>query len=166
VNDTAALPDAWAITEPPRPVPEPLRDGAGLRERLERAGTTDGKLIGQLQDRIGEAHAELREFLLGLLDVADAIERVAAAIAASGGSDERAVRATGRRLQQVLRKQGVTRAELVGRVLDPALADADEAEPDGAVPNETVLRERQGAYLWCDEVLRRGRVVVSTRLEP
>jgi molecular chaperone GrpE (heat shock protein) len=166
MNDAAALPEAWAITEPPRPVPEPLLDGAGLRERLERAGTADGKLIGQLQDRIGEAHAERRNFLLSLLDVADAIDRVAAGMAASGRSDERAVRATGRMLQQVLRKHGVTRAELVGRVLDPALADADEAEPDGSVPNETVLREREAAYLWCDGVLRRGRVVVSTRLEP
>jgi molecular chaperone GrpE (heat shock protein) len=125
----------------------------------------DGKLIGQLQDQLGEAHGELRSFLLGLLDVADAIDRVAAGIAASGGSDLRAVRATGRKLQQVLRTQGVTRAELVGQVLDPALADAAASEPDESVPNETVLQEVESAYLWGDGVLRRGRVVVSTRPE-
>jgi molecular chaperone GrpE len=123
-------------------------------------------LIGELQNKIGESRADQRTFLLGLLDVADAIDRVAAGIAASGGSDERAVRATGRKLQQVLRKHGVTRVDLVGQVLDPALADAEEAERNVSVPEETVLREREAAYLWCDGVLRRGRVVVSTRLKP
>lgn len=156
--------DPLAIVETDRPVhPAVQGDVDEVMVRIGRAVKANGRQVGELSDRLAGAERDLRTFLTGLLDVMDAFDRVRQEAEGSIAGVPRSVEATAKLLERRLAKQGVQRVELVGRELDPELADADEVVVDPSVAEETVVRVVVSAYSWRGEVLRRGVVVVSTR---
>jgi molecular chaperone GrpE (heat shock protein) len=152
--------DPFAITEPPVPVPESVRTvdvAAELARLMVRCARLEDLLK---QERLRAAAAE-RELLLGLLDVGDAVDRMA-----QQGAPERlrrALEATQRLARRTLSRAGVVPMNLAGIVPDPAVADIEAAEPHPDLPDETVIRQVVTGYWWREEVLRRARVIVADR---
>jgi molecular chaperone GrpE (heat shock protein) len=162
----ATAEDPLRIVERVHPVHPALRgDVVAVVARVENAVRDNGHRLGALHDRIAAAERDLRMFLVDLLDVLDAFDRLRGEFAGTIAGMPRSVETTARLLERTLGRRGVRRVELVGGVLDPAWADVDEVVVDPSAPEETVVRELVAAYRWGDEPLRRGRVVVSTRTE-
>jgi len=64
-------------------------------------------------------------------------------------------------IEELLRKEGVTRLDALGQPLDPATMTAVAAEPDSAHPPQTVLEEVAAGYRRHGELLRAAQVKVS-----
>lgn len=64
-------------------------------------------------------------------------------------------------IQELLRKEGVTRLDALGQPFDPATMTAVAAEPDSAHPPQTVLEELAAGYRRHGELLRAAQVKVS-----
>lgn len=107
-----------------------------------------------------------RELLLGLLEVADALDRILQRPLASGESaaaerQHRNVSAARRLLAQKLERVGVTPVLTLGQLHDPAVADIEGYRADPNAPEETVLFEVQAGYYWHKTLLRRAKVLVA-----
>jgi molecular chaperone GrpE (heat shock protein) len=154
-----ALRAALAVAEPPYTFPAGVADadeGAELDRLLVRCARAQDELAAA---RDG-ADEEQRRLLLGLLDVQDALDRMAAADADPARA-RRAVEATRRLLGRRLAAAGVVPLALRGKIADPSVADVDDYEPFPELPDETVIRELVVGYLWNGDVLRRARVTVA-----
>jgi len=64
-------------------------------------------------------------------------------------------------IEELLRKEGVTRLDALGQPFDPATMTAVAAEPDSAHPPQTVLEELAAGYRRHGELLRAAQVKVS-----
>jgi hypothetical protein len=64
-------------------------------------------------------------------------------------------------IEELLRKEGVTRLDALGQPFDPATMTAVAAEPDSAHPPQTVLEELAAGYRRHGELLRTAQVKVS-----
>lgn len=159
--------DPFALTEAPIVVPAglPAPDPAALlREQIARRGQLQNA-IEQEQRAADERHSAL---LSGLLEVADALERILAGADAGVAVAERQIRnlrSTHRLLLRQLERAGVTPLVMEGQPFDPALADAEAFVVRPDLPDETVLRELVRAYRLGDRTLRRAKVVVSQASE-
>lgn len=156
--------DPLAITEAPLPVPEIDID---LKDHITKLLVSRRKLEASMEEERRVAKKARREFLFGLLEIADALDRIVRRTvnpAENNPTVERLqgnIETTGRLLGQKLAKEGVTRMDLVNKTLDPNTADIEGYQDNPNLPDETVLRETVAGYWWNDEVLRRARVVVS-----
>ena len=65
--------------------------------------------------------------------------------------------------ESFLRKEGVTRLEVVNQPFDPAIMVAVASEPDASRPPQTVLEELGAGYRHHGELLRPAQVKVSVR---
>jgi len=125
-----------------------LADFDNFRRRVER-------------ERATVAQAGKREVFLSLLEVLDDFERALEHLNEAPASISAGFSAIHRRLEDVLKAQGVIPFKSVGQRFDPALHEAvgsvesDEQEP-GAV-----LDELSRGYRWGEEVLRPARVRVA-----
>lgn len=66
-----------------------------------------------------------------------------------------------RRFDQVLQDRGVRHMELLGRLLDPAMARVVGTVADRTAEAGTVVDEVRAGFLWEDQVLRTAEVIVS-----
>ena len=66
-------------------------------------------------------------------------------------------------LEGLLKKEGVTRLEVLGQPLDPSLMTAVAVEPDAHCPAQTVLEELAPGYRRHGELLRPAQVKVSRK---
>ena len=64
-------------------------------------------------------------------------------------------------LEELLKKEGVTRLDTLGQPFDPAVMTAVAAEPDATRPPQTVLEELAAGYRRHGELLRPAQVKVS-----
>ncbi|MBB4617585.1 nucleotide exchange factor GrpE [Sphingomonas abaci] len=105
-------------------------------------------------------------FARDVLSVADNLARGLAAIPADAREDERfkglvtGLDATGRELDSVLSRHGITRIQAMGAKLDPNQHQAMMEMPSDAEPG-TIVQEMQAGYMIKDRLLRPALVAVA-----
>ena len=107
-------------------------------------------------------------FARDILSVADNLSRGLAAIPGDAREDDRfkglvtGLEATGRELDNVLSRHGITRIEAMGATLDPNKHQAMMEMPSDAEPG-TVVQEMQAGYMIKDRLLRPALVGVAKK---
>ncbi|WP_311269117.1 nucleotide exchange factor GrpE [Sphingobium sp. WCS2017Hpa-17] len=108
-------------------------------------------------------------FARDILSVADNLSRALATIPAELRDDEKfkslvvGLEATGRELDSVFGRNGVTRLESVGQPLDPNKHQAVMEIPSADAEPGTVLVEMQAGYMIKDRLLRPAMVSVAKK---
>lgn len=107
-------------------------------------------------------------FARDILSVADNLSRGLSAIPADLRADERlkglvtGLEATGRELDSVFSRNGITKVEAMGATLDPNKHQAMMEVPSDAVPG-TIVQEMQAGYMIKDRLLRPALVGVARK---
>lgn len=107
-------------------------------------------------------------FARDILSVADNLSRGLAAMPAEARGDEKmkglvtGLEATGRELDAVLARHGITRIQAMGATLDPNKHQAMIEVPSDAEPG-TVVQEMQAGYMIKDRLLRPALVGVAKK---
>ena len=107
-------------------------------------------------------------FARDILSVADNLSRGLSAIPADLRADERlkglvtGLEATGRELDSVFSRNGITRVEAMGATLDPNKHQAMMEVPSDAAPG-TIVQEMQAGYMIKDRLLRPALVGVARK---
>jgi molecular chaperone GrpE len=121
------------------------------------------------QEKLNAAAYASTGFARDMLSVKDNLERALAAFPEGLRTDEKAkaliagIEATGRELDAVFQRNGITRIEAMGQPLDPNKHQAmievpnDEAEPG------TIVQEMQAGYMIKDRLLRPALVGVARK---
>ena len=121
------------------------------------------------QERINAANYAATGFARDVLSVKDNLDRALASFPEDLRQDERlkaliaGIEATGRELESVFSRNGITRIEALGQTLDPNRHQAmlelpsDEAEPG------TIVQEMQPGYMIKDRLLRPALVAVARK---
>ena len=142
-----------------------LSEDFNLKQALDEFYIRYSKLDDQRMEERDKARQETKKFLLGLLEVADALDRIIEKQSHQNDADGerlfKSVESTRRLLLQKLAKMGAQRMDLMGKILDPNLGDIEGFEDNATCEPETVLSEIVCGYFWNDLVLRRAKVIVS-----
>ncbi len=107
-------------------------------------------------------------FARDILSVADNLSRGLSAIPADLRADERlkglvtGLEATGRELDSVFARNGITKVEAMGATLDPNKHQAMMEVPSDAAPG-TIVQEMQAGYMIKDRLLRPALVGVARK---
>jgi molecular chaperone GrpE len=107
-------------------------------------------------------------FARDVLSVKDNLDRALAAIPDDLRQDERmksliaGIEATGRELDTVFQRNGITRVEALGQPLDPHRHQAMVEIPSDAEPG-TIVQEMQAGYMIKDRLLRPAMVGVARK---
>jgi molecular chaperone GrpE len=107
-------------------------------------------------------------FARDVLSVKDNLDRALAAIPEDLRQDERmkaliaGIEATGRELDTVFQRNGITRVEALGQPLDPHRHQAMVELPSDAEPG-TIVQEMQAGYMIKDRLLRPALVGVARK---
>jgi molecular chaperone GrpE len=107
-------------------------------------------------------------FARDVLSVKDNLDRALAAIPDDLRQDERmkpliaGIEATGRELDTVFQRNGITRVEAMGQPLDPHKHQAMVEIPSDAEPG-TIVQEMQAGYMIKDRLLRPAMVGVARK---
>ena len=121
------------------------------------------------QEKINAANYAATGFARDVLSVKDNLDRALASFPEDLRQDERlkaliaGIEATGRELESVFSRNGITRIEALGQTLDPNRHQAmlelpsDEAEPG------TIVQEMQPGYMIKDRLLRPALVAVARK---
>ena len=121
------------------------------------------------QEKVNAAQYAATGFARDMLSVKDNLERALAAIPEDLREDERmkslvaGIEVTGRELESVFQRHGISRIEAMGQKLDPHFHQAmievpnDEAEPG------TIVQEMQSGYTIKDRLLRPALVGVARK---
>lgn len=121
------------------------------------------------QEKISAANYAATGFARDMLSVKDNLERALASVPEDVRQDERlkglltGIEATARELDNVFKRNGITRIEAMGLPLDPNRHQAmleipnDEAEPG------TIVQEMQPGYMIKDRLLRPALVGVAKK---
>jgi molecular chaperone GrpE len=105
-------------------------------------------------------------FARDMLSVKDNLERALAAVGDDLRGDERlkglitGIEVTGRELESVFSRHGITRIEAMGQPLDPNRHQAMVELPSDAEPG-TIVQEMQAGYMIKDRLLRPALVAVA-----
>ncbi len=125
------------------------------------------KLEQDLANQEATAEGETAEIMRDLVSLSDElngiVQRWGIATNAQEAALVRAIVGLGRKLQQILAKQEVKPLAVVGQPLNPQTCDVAANEASTAVQANTVLREIEPGYTWKNGLLRKARVVISTR---
>jgi molecular chaperone GrpE len=106
-------------------------------------------------------------FARDMLSVKDNLERALASVPEEVRSDERlkglitGIEATGRELETVFGRQGITRIESMGQPLDPNRHQAMVEIPSTEAEPGTIVQEMQSGYMIKDRLLRPALVAVA-----
>jgi molecular chaperone GrpE len=68
-----------------------------------------------------------------------------------------------RQIGDTLQRIGAVRLETVGKPFDPHLHEAVTREVTDSYPENTVVQELRGGYMFKDRLLRPAQVIVSMR---
>lgn len=110
-------------------------------------------------------------FARDILSVADNLSRALAAIPADLREDEKfkglvvGLEATGRELDSVFGRNGISKIESVGQPLDPNKHQAMMEVPSADAEPGTILIEMQAGYMIKDRLLRPAMVSVAKKAE-
>lgn len=108
-------------------------------------------------------------FARDVLSVKDNLDRALAAIPEDLRQDERmksliaGIEATGRELDTVFQRNGITRVEALGQPLDPHRHQAMLEVPNDAAEPGTIVQEMQAGYMIKDRLLRPALVGVARK---
>ena len=126
----------------------------------------------RLEKELADARAyAATAFARDMLSVADNLGRALAAIPADLREDEKfkglvvGLEATGRELENVFGRNGITKLESVGQPLDPNKHQAMMEVPSDAAEPGTILLEMQAGYMIKDRLLRPAMVSVAKKPE-
>jgi molecular chaperone GrpE len=106
-------------------------------------------------------------FARDMLSVKDNLDRALAAVPEDLRQDERmkaliaGIEATGRELETVFQRHGITRVEALGQPLDPHRHQAMVEIPSGEAEPGTIVQEMQAGYMIKDRLLRPSLVGVA-----
>jgi len=125
-----------------------LADFDNYRRRVER-------------ERAGSAHAGKRELVLPLLEVLADFDRALEHLGDVPEWMSSGFVAIHRRLNSILRAQGIVPYESLGERFDPVLHEAAGVTESPDVEPGTVVAELSRGYRWGDEVLRPAQVRVA-----
>ena len=125
-----------------------LADFDNYRKRVER-------------ERASAALSGKRAVILSLLELMDDFDRALEHAGQSPDAVVAGLRAIRKRMADVIKAQGVTPIETVGRVFDPTLHEAVEVIEAGNGKPGMVLDEVSPGYFWNGQVLRPARVHVA-----
>lgn len=160
--------DPFAIVEQPIPVPDGVAS-VDIVAEYEKLLVRCSKLEDQVEAGQTEVARVQRQLLAGFLEIVDALDRILDRPAntrdpARDAERQRSsVESTRRLLNQKLSQAGVVPLDLIGRVVEPTVADVEAEEEHSSLPDETIVREAVRGYLWHGEVLRRARVIVAVQ---
>lgn len=133
-----------------------LADTQNVRRRLE-------KQAGDARKFAATAFAH------DMLSVADNLARALSAIPEDLRGDEKwkglisGIEATGRELDNVFNKNGISKIPSLGETLDPNQHQAMMEIPDGDAEPGTIVQEMQAGYMIHDRLLRAALVGVSKK---
>lgn len=108
-------------------------------------------------------------FAREMLSVKDNLDRALAAMPEEYRQDEKmkplltGIEATGRELDAVFQRNGITRIEAVGQALDPNRHQAMVEIPDDAAEPGTIVQEMQAGYMIKERLLRPALVGVARK---
>jgi molecular chaperone GrpE (heat shock protein) len=159
----------FEVIEEPFPVTQEVAE-VDLQAEFTRLLVRCSKLENRLDDAKQSLAESQRKLLHNLLDVVDALDRILQRPLGSEDARQaherqfRNIETTRRLLLQKLSQVGVRSVDLAGMVADPLLVDMTGYQDNPDLPDETVVREVVKAYLWNEDVLRRGQVIVSRKL--
>jgi molecular chaperone GrpE len=108
-------------------------------------------------------------FAREMLSVKDNLDRALAAMPEEYRQDEKmkplltGIEATGRELEAVFQRNGITRIEAVGQPLDPNRHQAMVEIPDDAAEPGTIIQEMQAGYMIKERLLRPALVGVARK---
>ena len=120
------------------------------------------------QEKINAAAYAATGFARDMLSVRDNLERALASFPEELRADERlkalitGIEATGRELETVFQRNGITRIEAMGQPLDPNRHQAMVEIPSDAEPG-TIVQEMQAGYMIKDRLLRPALVGVAKK---
>ena len=120
------------------------------------------------QEKINAAAYAATGFARDMLSVRDNLERALASFPEELRADERlkalitGIEATGRELEGVFQRNGITRIDAMGQPLDPNRHQAMVEIPSDAEPG-TVVQEMQAGYMIKDRLLRPALVGVARK---
>ncbi|HEX8401728.1 MAG TPA: nucleotide exchange factor GrpE [Allosphingosinicella sp.] len=119
------------------------------------------------QERQNAANYAATGFARDMLSVKDNLDRALAAVPEELRADERikalltGIEATGRELESVFKRNGITRIEAVGQPLDPNRHQAMMELPSADAAPGTIVQEMQAGYMIKDRLLRPALVGVA-----
>ena len=125
-----------------------LADFENYRRRIER-------------DRARLGTEALRNFMSGLLDVVDDLERFLNFVGEETSTSMDGVRFVHQKLLGLLEKEGVRPFKSVGKAFDPLLHEVVSTVPAEDTPEGTIVQEARRGYKFKDDILRPARVVVA-----
>ena len=121
------------------------------------------------QEKQNASNYAATSFARDMLSVKDNMERALAAIADELREDERmkglvaGIEVTGRELDNVFQRNGITRIEALGLPLDPNRHQAMLEVPDDNAEPGTIVQEMQAGYMIKDRLLRPALVGVARK---
>lgn len=125
-----------------------LADFDNYRRRIER-------------ERAQIGTEKLRNFLIGLLDVVDDLERFLDSVDEESSPFIDGVRVVRQKLLSLLEKEGVHSFESSGKPFDPRLQEVTATIPAEDREHGDVVKEVRRGYKFKDDLLRPARVVVA-----
>jgi len=158
----AAAPAAPAA--PPRDAAALERELEECRDKLLRAKAENQNLVRRTAVEKSEAIRYANEVLMkALLPVVDGFERTLAAARESENSKAlvEGVSLVYEQMLKVLRDNGVTPIEALGKAFDPVHHSAAMQQPSPDHEPGTVLHELQKGYRLCERVIRPAHVVIA-----
>jgi molecular chaperone GrpE len=118
------------------------------------------------QEKQSAANYAATSFARDMLSVKDNLDRALAAVPEELRADERikslltGIEATGREVDSVFKRNGITRIDAMGQPLDPNRHQAMMEVPSDAEPG-TIVQEMQAGYMIKDRLLRPALVGVA-----
>jgi len=126
-----------------------LADFDNYRRRIDR-------------ERANLGREALRDFMTGLLDVVDDLERFLKFVEEEETNPFiDGVRVAHQKLMTLLEKEGVHPFESLGQPFDPSLHEVEATAPVGEKKLNSVVKEVRRGYKFKDDLLRPARVVVA-----
>mgnify|MGYP001386764973 CR=1 FL=1 len=126
-----------------------------------------GRLEQTLEEERIQHRADWRQTLLEILSMYDAImlmlDRWGVTKSAQEATMIRGLHAIGKQMLAFLKQHQVEPISTIGKPVDPETSDVSGKEVRDGVPPGSVLREEQIGYIWPYGLLRRAKVVVSTK---
>jgi len=120
------------------------------------------------EKQVASAYA-VTGFAREMLTVKDNLDRALAAVPEELREDDRikalltGIEATGRELDNVFQRNGITRVEALGQMLDPNRHQAMLEVIDGEAEPGTIVQEMQAGYMIKDRLLRPALVGVAKK---